>query len=169
MKLGGKFHNLVTFSQRAKHVSYSTSHAECNAAARLVPMGSLAAMRYTEPELAIRLCRTPKAQDLMTIMDGASCPLRHDHVIDCMDLWELCCGYRGIPQDKGQRLGVLMLREERRSLRLRRLYHVRTLHMLADMLTKCDNPDSKSLLCLVSTGRWALDGDVRVRHGFSSC
>ena len=41
--------------------------------------------------------------------------------------------------------------------------------MLADMLTKYDNPDSKSLLCLVSTGRWALDGDVRVRHGFSSC
>ena len=41
--------------------------------------------------------------------------------------------------------------------------------MLADMLTKYDSPDSRSLLCLVSTGRWALDGDVRVRHGFSSC
>ena len=132
-------------------------------------MGSLAAMRYTEPELAIRLMRTPKAQDLMNMMDDAACPLRHDHVIDCMDLWELCCGYRGIPQDKGQRLGVLMLREERRSLRLRRLYHIRTLHMLADMLTKYDSPDSRSLLCLVSTGRWALGGDVRVRHGFSSC
>eukprot|EP00974_Lingulodinium_polyedra_P005304 499835-Lingulodinium_polyedra.AAC.1 len=82
----------------------------------------------------------------MSVMDDATCPLRHDHVIDCMDLWELCCGYKGIPQDKGQRLGILMLREERRSLRLRRLYFVRTKFMLADLLTKFLGPDSKSLL-----------------------
>ena len=97
LQLGGRFHNLITFSQKAKRVSYSTSHAECNAAARLVPMGSLAAMRYTEPELAAALGRSPKAQDFMAILDDASCPFRHDHFIECMDLWELCCGCKGIP------------------------------------------------------------------------
>ena len=106
LQLGGRFHNLNTFSQKAKRVSYITSHAECNAAARLVPMGPLAAMRYAEPELAAALGRSPKAQDCMTILDDASCPLRHDHFIDCMYIWELCCGYKGIPQDKGQRLGI---------------------------------------------------------------
>ena len=99
-------------------------------------MGAMAAMRCTEAELSVRLGRPPKAQDLTQQMDAAACPLHHDHAIGCMDLWELCCGYRGIPQDKGQRLGVLMLREERRSLRLRRLFHVRTRWMLAGMLNK---------------------------------
>ena len=50
------------------------------------------------------------------------------------------------PQDKSQRLGVLSLREERRTLRLRRLYHVRATWMLADMLTKATGVDPRSLL-----------------------
>eukprot|EP00959_Pyramimonas_sp_CCMP1952_P185380 3876150-Pyramimonas_sp.AAC.1 len=29
-----------------------------------------------------------------------------------MDIWELFCGLKGIPQDKSQRLGVLSIREE---------------------------------------------------------
>ena len=124
-------------------------------------------MRYTEPELAAALGRSPKAQDCMAILDDASCPLRHDHFIDCMDLWELCCGYKGIPQDKGHRLGILMLREERRSLRLRRLYFLRAKYMLPDMLTKFLGPDSNTLLEMVSSGCWHIEGDVRVRYGVS--
>ena len=164
--LGGSFHTLVALSQKSKRVSYSTSHAETNAAARLVPVGQLAALRYVEPELAMELGRAPRALDVMQYLERQRCSLPCDHVVDCMDLWELCCGYRGIPQDKGQRLGVLMMREERRSLRLRRLYHLRTRWMLADMLTKFENPDSRSLLELASSGRWTVGGDVRVRHGF---
>ena len=89
-----------------------------------------------------------------------------DAYIDCVDLWELCCGLRGIPQDKSQRLGVLAIRGERRTLRLRRLYHIRTQYMLADMLTKIVGADSKSLLELLSCGQWTIASDVRVRQGF---
>ena len=90
----------------------------------------------------------------------------HDHVVDCMDLWELACGFRGIPQDKSMRLGILAIREERRSLRLRRLYHVRTLWMLADRLTKYSGHVSKSLLEFLTSGIWTVESDVRVRERF---
>ena len=96
------------------------------------------------------------------------CPLPVDAYIDCMDLWDLACGIKGMPQDKSQRLGVLAIREERRTLRLRRLYHIRTRYMLADMLTKATGVDSRSLLQLVSCGRWTIESDVRCREGFGT-
>ena len=83
-----------------------------------------------------------------------------------MDLWELDCGLRGTPQDKSQRLGVLSLREERRTLRLRRLFHTRTSWMLADMLTKATSVDSRSLLELNTCGCWSVAAPIRVRQGF---
>ena len=86
--------------------------------------------------------------------------------IDCVDLWELSCGLRGIPQDKSQRLGVLAIREERRTRRVWRLYHIRAADMLADMLTKLVGADSKSLLELLSCGQWTISSDVRVRQEF---
>ena len=89
-----------------------------------------------------------------------------DAVIDCMDLWELACGQRGIPQDKSQRLGVLALREERRWSRLRRFYHYTTHWMLADQLTKYSGYFSKTLLEMVSSGHWTVRDPIRCRHGF---
>ena len=100
--------------------------------------------------------------------DELICPVVHDHFIDCMDLWELACGYRGIPQDQGQRLGVLALREERRSLRLRRFYHLLTHWMLADQLTKYTGYVSKTLMELITSGHWTIEGSVRVRQGFGT-
>ena len=82
--------------------------------------------------------------------------------------WELACGYRGIPQDKGQRLGVLVIREERRSLRLRRLYHITTHYMLADLLTKYLGYVSKSLHELETSGFWTIRGPLRVMQGFGT-
>ena len=82
-----------------------------------------------------------------------------------MDLWELSCGCRGIPQDKSQRLGVLAIREERRTTRLRRFFHVTTKYMLADQLTKAA-ADSRTLSMLLSSGHWNLAGRLRMRHGF---
>ena len=87
-------------------------------------------------------------------------------MIDCMDLWELSCGMRGIPQDKGQRLGVLAIREERKSLRLRRLFHFNTQWMLADQLTKFLGYVSPTLMELISSGHWTVAGNVCVREGF---
>ena len=85
-----------------------------------------------------------------------------------MDLWELACGLKGIPQDKSQRLGVLSIREERRCLRLRRLFHIRTKWMAADQLTKTSGQDSKELYRLVSNGFYDIKDKVRVRQGFGS-
>ena len=165
--LGGKFHLLASSSTKAKRVSHSTSHAETNAAARTVPLGQLIGMRLTEPDLYIYFNPKPLTPLLLLQMDDSMHRLLpHDHLVDCMDLWELACGLRGIPQDKGQRLGVLAIREERRSLRLRRLFHVRTHWMLCDPLTKFSGYVSKSLFELLTSGVWTLDGTIRVRHQF---
>ena len=59
----GRFHNLCATSNKASRVSYSTSHAETNAAAKTIPLGHMISMRFTEPELAIRLGRRPQALD----------------------------------------------------------------------------------------------------------
>jgi hypothetical protein len=102
----------------------------------------------------------------MDLVDNSLLPFPHDHFVDCMDLWELTCGIKGIPQDKGQRLGILAIREERRSLRLRRLYHVRTHWMLCDQLTKHSGYVSKSLLEFLTSGYWTVEGSIRVREHF---
>ena len=86
--------------------------------------------------------------------------------IDCIDLWELACGLRGAPQDKSQRLGVLAIREERRTLRLRRFFHVRTHWMLADWLTKHTGYVSKCMFEMLSCGHWTIESFVRVRQHF---
>jgi hypothetical protein len=102
----------------------------------------------------------------MDLVDKGHLPVPHDHFVDCMDLWELSCGYKGIPQDKSQRLGVLAIREERRSLRLRRLFHVRTHWMLVDQLTKHNGYVSRSLMELLTSGHWSIGGTIRVREHF---
>ena len=164
-KQGGKFHLLVGSASKAKRVSYSTSHAETNAAAKAIPLGQMIALRYAEPELIAQKGKmTPLA--LESFQEKGLCPVLHDHFIDCMDLWELSCGMRGIPQDKGMRLGVLAIREERKSCRLRRLFHVQTHWMLADQLTKYTGYVSQSLHELISSGHWTIEGRLRVRHGF---
>ena len=165
-KLGGKLHIYIGSSQKSKRVSHSTSHAETLSAAKFIPTAQLAAIRLTEPEIVTRLGKRSKPLALLEVQEEALCPLPVDAYVDCMDLWDLACGVKGMPQDKSQRLGVLAIREERRSLRLRRLYHLRTRYMLADMLTKATGVDSRSLLELVSSGHWTIDSDVRCREGF---
>ena len=123
-------------------------------------------MRIAEPELIVNaeVPLTPLA--MMHLQDSGRCTVMVDHFVDCMDLWELVCGKKGIPQDKSQRLAVLAVREERRTGRLRRFYHVTTKWMLADILTKWQGRDSDSLLELLSCGMWTIKGPLRVRHGF---
>ena len=69
---------------------------------------------------------------------------------------------------KSQRLGTLAIREERRSFRLRRLYHIVAHFMLADPMTKHIGYVSKSLSELLTSGHWSLGDKVRVRHKFGS-
>ena len=166
-RLGGKCHLMLATSTKSKRVSHSTSHAETLVAARGLPMGQLLAIRYSEPDIVARSqSQRVTPLQLMTLQDEAMVPMPIDLVIDCMDCWELCCGYRGIPQDKSQRLAILALREERRTFRLRRLYHVRTKWMLSDMLTKALAYDSVSLKQLISCGHWTIRDVLRVRTLF---
>ena len=163
--LTGYFHILHASSQKSKRISHSTSHAETLAAAKGIPMGQIIGLRLTEPE-AVHMYHVRRPLDLQEMLDAGRLPIPIDAWIDCMDLWELCCGLRGTPQDKSQRLGVLSLREERRTLRLRRLFHTRTSWMLADMLTKSTGVDSRSLLELITSGCWTVRSPIRVRQGF---
>jgi hypothetical protein len=169
---GGIAHLLHCSSTKSKRVSHSTSHAESLACARLIPVGQLTALRLSEHSLAASE-PTGKLTPLRCLEILDSLQLRtekmimtHDHFVDCMDLWELACGQRGVPQDKSQRLAILAVREERRSQRLRRLYHITTHYMLADLLTKCSGYFSKSLQELVTSGHWSIGGKLRVRHLF---
>ena len=164
--IGGKLHVHTQSAQRAKRISHSTSQAESLAATKAIPISQLTALRLTELEILNRFPEQPPHIAMLRAQDENLCPLPVDHYIDCMDLWELCCGLKGTPQDKSQRLCILAIREERRSLRLRRLYHIRTKSMVADMLTKYLGADSKSLLELLSCGSWTIRDDVRVRQGF---
>jgi hypothetical protein len=166
-KLGHNLHMVIGTGNISKRISHSTSHAETLSCAALIPMGQLVAMRVAEPELAIKYGRlTP--MKLMTIQDDGLCPVMYDHMVDCMDLWDLACGRKGVPQDKSQRLAVLAIREERRVQRIRRFMHVTTKYMLADILTKWLGHDSVTLLQLLSCGRWTCAGPIRVRHGFGT-
>ena len=164
--MGGAFHLLAGSSQKAKRVSHSTSHAETHSAAKAIPLGQLVALRLGEPMLNSVRSSPITPSGLMQIIETGLLPVPHDHVIDCMDLWDLSCGQKGIPQDKSQRLGILAIREERRSLRLRRLYHVTTHYMLCDLLTKYSGYFSRSLQELVTCGIWTVSGKVRVREHF---
>ena len=133
---------------------------------RGVPMGQLLAVRYSESDIIRTSPLRITPQLLLELQDNAQIPIPVDLIVDCMDCWELCCGYRGIPQDKRVRLAILSLREERRSLRLRRLYHIRTKWMLSDMLTKSVGCDSFSLKELVTCGYWTIKDVIRVRTLF---
>lgn len=111
--LSGKTH-LQGSNTKSKRVSHSTSHAETNAAARGVPIGQIIQLRLCEPDL--RIHELPQALTPMRLLEMGHTTHRqiaHDHYIDCMDLWELSCGLRGVPQDKSQRLGIFAMREER--------------------------------------------------------
>ena len=55
---------------------------------------------------------------------------------DCMDLFELMCSKKGLSNDTSQRVVVLNLREFRSLGIIRALFHVPTVAMLADGLTK---------------------------------
>ena len=91
-------HVLTATSQKSKRISHSTSHAETLVCAKGVPTAQLVAMRLAEPELAMQLrAITPLA--LLDVQDRGLCPIPVDTFVDCMDLWELACGLRGIPQD----------------------------------------------------------------------
>ena len=128
---GGHMHLLICTSTKSKRISHSTSHAETHACARAIPNAQLVSMRICEPDLMSYVWPdrlTPMA--LLHITDSLRPWLATDAYVDCMDLFDLATGQKGVPVDKSQRLGILAIREERRSGRLRRFGHLTTHYML---------------------------------------
>ena len=78
----------------------------------------------------------PRLATLLAWADAGHFAVPTHCVTDCHDLLELATGARGVPSDKGQRLAVLSIREERLSGRCRLFSHIPTSIMLADSLTK---------------------------------
>ena len=93
-----------------------------------------------------------KAVDMMKIFESNALDLRVDHVTDCFDFWQLCCGEKGIPSDKSSRLAILSMREERLSGRIRGFIHCPTELMLVDALTKVGI--FSQIMRHVTTGTW---------------
>ena len=95
-----------------------------------------------------------RLQRLINLQTLGAFILPIDHVTDCKDFFELCCGMRGVPTDKSQRLAVLSMREDRLTGRIRNFILVDTDNMLADGLTK---PGIfKRLMFMCTTGIWQL-------------
>ena len=59
-----------------------------------------------------------------------------DYYGDCRDVFELVTGERTLPQDKGQRMYVLSIKEARLMGKIRMLTLIPTQCMTADSLTK---------------------------------
>ena len=67
----------------------------------------------------------------------------------------MCCGIKGVPSDKNNRLAILSMREERLSGRIRWFIHLPTHNMIMDGLTK---PGLfPCLMHLATTGNWQIN------------
>ena len=72
-----------------------------------------------------------------------------------MDVFELCCGAKGVPSDKMQRIIILSLREDRLRGNIRSFMHWPTAVMLADGLTKVGT--FPQLMCYCTSGTFRIE------------
>jgi hypothetical protein len=134
---GGFGHPLFFSGKKSTRVSHSTSHSESLAAVGTTQMAQLIAHRLSEPFAAYMLGKWPlKSADFLHMQDINLTIVRVDHVTDCMDLFELVTGERGLSNDKSQRIVISSLREDRMRGNIRTVQHFPTAIMLADGLTK---------------------------------
>ena len=144
---GGVFHVLHSSGGKAKRVSYSTSHAETlsmvgGMETTTLIMVRMAEIMHKEKALSIR--------QLIGIQESGYPELPMDFYGDCKDVFELVTGVRTLPQDKGQRLYILSLKESRIAGRMRMMVLVPTGCMTSDSLTK--PMVHHSMLYLLTTG-----------------
>ena len=94
--------------------------------------------------------KAPSIQQLIGIQEGGFPELPMDFYGDCKDVFELVTGARTLPQDKGQRLYILSIKESRISGRMRMMVLVPADCMTSDSLTK--PMVHHSMLYLLTTG-----------------
>ena len=148
-RFGGPAHALSGSAKKSKRITHSTSFAETLACHSGSANAQLAALRFTE---VLEPAPPPRLSTLLSWADAGRFTIPTHCVTDCFDLLELATGERGVPSDKGQRLAILSIREERLTGRCRLFSHVPTSVMLADGLTKCGV--FRVLNFFLSTGVW---------------
>jgi len=154
--LAGYAHVLHFSGKKGQRVSHSTSHAENVAAVGTMQITQLCGIRFTEPFLAIMYGQPITAANYIELdIAGRKSLIPCDQVTDCMDLFELATGNRGLSTDKTQRILVLSIREDRWRGLLRYLMHFPTTAMLADGLTKVST--FPQLLHFCTTGKVRIE------------
>eukprot|EP00435_Cladocopium_sp_Y103_P030100 s4382_g7.t1 len=83
--------------------------------------------KHKESEVTYDDESAPTWAQLMRIQENGNPELPMDFYGDCRDLFELVTGLRTLPQDKGQRLYVLGIKEARVTGRIRQVVLVRCL------------------------------------------
>ena len=132
-KLSGRAQLLHMQSNKAKRISYSTSHGETLAAINGLECSTLVSTRLAEITFGPK---QPSLKQLLAIQEHGSEYFPVDSHTDCRDLFELSTGSRNLPQDKSQRLYVMAHREARATGRLRWFILTPTECMTADALTE---------------------------------
>ena len=145
--LSGTAQLLHMQSNKAKRVSYSTSHGETLAAINGLECSTLVSTRLAE----ITYGGTPPTlKQLLAVQEQGSAYFPVDTHTDCRDFYELTTGGRNLPQDKSQRLYVMAHREARATGRIRWVILTPTECMTADALTK--PMQSECLMSWLTTG-----------------
>ena len=130
---GGPAHILWSQGNKAKRISYSTSHGETLAAINGLESSSLVALRLGE--LLINE-KKPTLHQLAALQEQGVPFLPVDCYTDCRDFYELTTGVKSMPQDKGQRIYIMAHREARLCGRIRWVILIPTSCMTSDALTK---------------------------------
>ena len=92
------------------------------------------ALRITE--LTNPSPRSFSLKNMIAIEERGVFDLPMDLVTDCLDLYGLVTGTKGVPQDRTQRLIIMSLRERRAQGRIRNTMWTDTRDMIANSLTK---------------------------------
>ena len=130
---GGPAHILWAQGNKAKRISYSTSHGETLAAINGLESSSLVALRLGELLMAEP---KPTLAQLAALQERGVPFLPVDVYTDCRDFYELTTGVKSMLQDKGQRIYIMAHREARLCGRIRWVIMIPTECMTSDALTK---------------------------------
>ena len=110
---GGPICILYASPKRATRVSDSTLHSETNPAVSTSAVSSLLASSFTEFDRYTAFARFPTARTLLVLQLHGNHHIPVDMCTDAMNLFELICHTKILPNDKHHRVGILALREER--------------------------------------------------------
>ena len=130
---GGEAHILWAQGNKAKRISYSTSHGETLAAINGMESASLVALILGELLVADS---KPTLAQLAALQERGVPFLPVDAYTDCRDFYELSTGVKAMPQDKSQRIYIMAHREARLTGRIRWVILIPTSCMTSDALTK---------------------------------